>query len=342
MALRLIEVYLPQESAAAVEESLDQEQVVAVWQETYDEGQIRVRILLPLNRTQATLDALEERFSHLEGFRLMLLSVEATLPRPDEASQENAEALSSAEEEQEKARTSERISRQELYTNVDAATRITWTYLALVILSSIVAAVGLLRDQVAVVIGAMVIAPLLGPNTALALATTLGDFGLSRRAIKVLGAGVATALALSALIGIAFSTSPLSPALLARTETSLGDVALALAAGGAGTLAYTMGLSAAVIGVMVAVALLPPLVSVGILLGGGHWQLASGAALLVATNLICINLAGVVTFLLRGMRPLSWWDADRAKRATRNAIVLWTLLLAALMALVLLQARIAV
>ncbi len=340
MALRLIEAYLPAGNAATVEDIIGEDTALALWQEESLDEHVLIRILLSQESTQAVLDALEERFSVVEGFRLMLFAVEATLPRPEEPSEE--EAAPTAEAAQEQSRTTERITRQELYTTIDATTRITKTYLALVVLSAIVAAVGLLRDQVAVVIGAMVIAPLLGPNMALALATTLGDFDLSRRALKVLGAGVGTAFALSALVGVVFADTPPSPLLLARAETSLGDVALGLAAGTAGTLAFTMGLSAAVIGVMVAVALLPPLVSVGLFVGAGRWGLATSATLLLVTNLICVNLAGVVTFLARGMRPLSWWEADRAKRAARNAILLWGVLLAALVALIALQARLEV
>jgi uncharacterized membrane protein len=86
---------------------------------------------------------------------------------------------------------------------------------------------------------------------------------------------------------------------------------------------------------MVAVALLPPLVTLGMLLGGGHLEPALGAFLLVMVNLVCINLAGVVTFLAQGIRPLTWWEKSRARRATRNAIFIWSLLLALLVALIL-------
>jgi uncharacterized membrane protein len=78
---------------------------------------------------------------------------------------------------------------------------------------------------------------------------------------------------------------------------------------------------------MVAVALLPPLVDVGLLLGSGHVQLAVGAIILTFTNLICINLAGIVTFLLQGVRPRSWWEAKKAQKAARIAIATWFVLL---------------
>ena len=87
---------------------------------------------------------------------------------------------------------------------------------------------------------------------------------------------------------------------------------------------------------MVAVALLPPTVVFGLTLGAGEGSLAYGAGMLLATNLICVNLAGVVTFVLQGVRPLTWWEADRAKRSTRVALAIWVTLLAALVVLIVL------
>jgi uncharacterized hydrophobic protein (TIGR00341 family) len=173
----------------------------------------------------------------------------------------------------------------------------------------------------------MVIAPALGPNVALALATTLGDGELSRRALRAIVAGTSAAFVLSAFMGILFGVNPQIPELVSRTEVNFGDIALALAAGSAAVLSLSSGLVSALIGVMVAVALLPPLVTLGMLVGSGHWDLAFGSLLLFLVNLICVNLAGIVTFLVQGIRPLSWWDTRRAKKATRNAIMLWTVLL---------------
>lgn len=111
---------------------------------------------------------------------------------------------------------------------------------------------------------------------------------------------------------------------------------MALASGCAGALAFTTGVSTTLIGVMVAVALLPPLVTFGLLLGGGHLVLAMGALSLFLVNLICVNLAGVTTFLVQGIHPATWWEKDQAEKATRIAIVLWIALLAALVGLILL------
>ncbi len=337
MSLRLIEIYLPLEHAQTLWNVLETQEPLSVWKDEGPERQILSRVLVPLEETQALLDALEEKLSAIEGFRALVLSVEATIPRPSEPADEEVDVTVSSEEEREKRALFGGISRQELFTSVSAATRITRVYMSLVFLSTVVASVGLLNDNVAVVIGAMVIAPLLGPNTALALATTLGDIDLARRALKVLGSGALFSLAVAAVVGLLWPVSSVSSSIAARSQISLADIALGLAAGAAGTLAFATGVSTALVGVMVAVALLPPLVTLGLLLGAGHWQMALGALLLFLTNIICINLAGVIVFLLQGMRPLSWWEEARAKRSVRIAVLLWVLLLLSLAALILFQ-----
>lgn len=87
---------------------------------------------------------------------------------------------------------------------------------------------------------------------------------------------------------------------------------------------------------MVAVALLPPLATAGMLAGAGYGRLALGAASLFLTNVTCVNLAGMLTFLAQGIRPRTWWEAKNAQRATRIAMGFWVALLAVLLIIILL------
>jgi len=192
-----------------------------------------------------------------------------------------------------------------------------------------VAVVGLMRDDTAVIVGAMVIAPLLGPNVCLCLATTLGDAQLAKQSLITNAVGLAIALAGAVLIGLLFPIDPTIDSIRSRTAVSVGDIILALAAGCAGVLAFTTGASSALIGVMVAVALLPPFAVFGLLLATREFPAASGALLLVATNVICVNLAGVLTFAAQGVRPRTWWEAERAEKRTRIAVATWIALLLA-------------
>ncbi len=338
MALRLIEVVLPEGTRDGVRELLKDRRVLGLWDARVSEDQVLVRVLLPTEETEPVLDLLEKQYSMVDGFRIILLPVVASIPRPEIPEKTPPQQQEpQAEESPEKKIT--RISREELYADIVLTTRLSTIYLVMIVLSSLVAAIGLLQSNVAVIIGAMVIAPLLGPNVALSLATTLGDIALARSALKANGVGVLTALILSALLGFLVAVNPEIPEIASRTRVGLGDIILALASGGAGALAFTTGVSAALIGVMVAVALLPPVVTFGLLMGAGHLQMASGAMLLVLTNVICVNLAGVTAFLAQGIRPITWWEADRAKKATRIAIVLWVFLLSVLVVVIILSQR---
>jgi uncharacterized hydrophobic protein (TIGR00341 family) len=370
MVLRLIEIVLPKEKSGDLEVLLKGEglpilgmwmqPVLGVWERpvrgvltrSFAENQILVKVLLSTEDTERVLDLLETRFSKVEGFRIVLLQVQASLPRPEEIEDkrpasakrvntvpEEVPSNEALEEAMLKAKRS-RISREELYADVTKTARLSRVYIFMVALSSIVAAIGVIRDNVAIIIGAMVIAPLLGPNVALSLATTLGDTCLAQRALKASLVGIITAITLSFFLGSILNVDPSASEIASRTTVGLAEVAVALAAGSAGALAFTSGISTSLIGVMVAVALLPPLVTFGLLMGSGHESLAIYAMLLFIINLISVNLAGVVTFLIQGIRPTGWMEAKRAKRTTYAALLLWMIMLAALVIIILISQKV--
>ncbi len=326
MALRLIEVILPKGSGDDVESLLEEYPSCDRWFENLLGNKIKVKILMEADKTEPLLDKLENQFSGADCFRILIHSVEATIPRVEEP-----------EKEDEEADDTERISREELYASVKDTAKVSKAYVAMIMLSSVVASIGILGNDVAVIIGAMVIAPLLGPNVALSLATTLADGSLARKSLKANAVGISLALTFSVFIGFLIPVDSTIPELASRTKVDLLHIVLALASGIAAVLAFTSGLSTILVGVMVAVALLPPIVSLGLLAGSGQWGPATGAMLLFLTNIICINLAGVLTFLLQGIKPISWWEAEKAKRETLKAIVVWVFLLITLVALILLS-----
>lgn len=333
MSVRLVEMFLPGGYSKVVKEALEMLEVLDVWQETEGEDRVHMKILVATGQTETVLDLLEKNYSHLEGFRIILLPVEATLPRPKTEEQTHDDSKTSVPTKKNISRFI-RVSREELYSDIEKTVTISWVFFAMIFFSSIVASFGILRNNVVFIIGAMVIAPFLGPNVALSLATTLGDIGLSRRAIRAITLGILMALASSIVIGMVFGVNPEIPELKTRTEVSLGDIVLALVAGSAAALSFTSDIFSALIGVMVAVALLPPLVAFGLLAGSGQWGLALGSLLLFLINLICVNLAGVVTFLIQGIRPLTWWETTKAKKATKIALVFWAFLLVALVMMI--------
>ena len=330
MALRLLEMVLAEAEGAEVRDLLKECNVVEHRQIRLPDGEVLVRILLDAEENEAVLDLLEKRFTGEQGNRVVILPVEATLPRAE------PEPTTTPGQAPPEAKPPGRIGREELYEDIKDAARLSRVYLALSVLSTVVAAIGLRHDSATIIIGAMVIAPLLGPNMAMALGTALGDLTLLRRAFLTALAGIGAAMALSVIIGLLVHVDPASSQIASRTSVGLGDISLALASGSAGAIAFTTGVSAALIGVMVAVALLPPLVTFGLMLGGGHPALSLGALSLFLINLICINLAGVTTFLVQGIRPATWWEKDRARKASRIAIGLWASLLVVLAGMILL------
>ena len=181
----------------------------------------------------------------------MVIPVEATVPRPAE------EEPTENDKEKDKA-SAAATSREELYNKIAKNAQLDLNFLVLVFLSTVVAAIGLIKNNMAVVIGAMVIAPLLGPNLALALGAALGDGRLMGRALRTNLAGLSLAFVLSIIIAILWPVDVTSRELLARTDVGLDSVTLALASGAAAVLSITTGLPSVLVGVMVAVALLPP------------------------------------------------------------------------------------
>jgi uncharacterized hydrophobic protein (TIGR00341 family) len=336
MALRLLDVILP-------EGDLDKLKGVfrtdscrgGPWRYGIEGGRKVVRVLIEAEESARLVDAIEQRCSGTPGFHLIIQSVEAALPRPTEVTppkpKQKAGRRRSAF-----GPMSRGLSREELLTDAMDMSRPTRIFYITVVLSTIVAAVGLLNNNVAAIVGAMVIAPLLGPNIGLALATTLAEGPLFRQAVRSTVTGLGVALALTIPLGAILQVGVGIPEIDARTHVSVGDPILALAAGAAGTLAITTGVPMALVGVMVAVALLPPTAVLGLMLGTGNMDGAAGAGLLLATNVVCVILAGAVTFQAQGVRPGTWWQDERAARSRRIALVVLVGLLIAAVALIVL------
>ena len=331
----MVEIFAPSYARADIEAVLDDVQTHGCWEEPLGDDAILVRALVRAGSAEPILDRLQRRCENHEGFRVVLFPVEATLPTVEEPKP-------AAPTETPKIAPRLRISKTELLEDLEGGFRVDRIFLLTVVLSAIVAAVGLLRDDVAIVVAAMVIAPLLSPNMALALATTLGDPTRVRKALVTNAAGFSLALAFAIVLGRFYPGDDLKEIgqIVGRTQVTLGDVLLALAAGSAGALAFTSGVPAGLVGVMVAVALMPPLIVAGLFTGQGEMAEAGQALLLVTTNVVCVNLTAVSTFVLQGIRPKRWWEAERAKKATHIALYLWGSALALLIVLLLLSGRI--
>jgi uncharacterized hydrophobic protein (TIGR00271 family) len=172
-----------------------------------------------------------------------------------------------------------------------------------------IATFGILQDSTAVVIGAMLIAPLMTPIIGAAAAAVSGWRLRISTSLMLIAAGVA------ASIGLAFVIGAWAPAIVPLTKNSqvtsrvspnLIDMGIALAAGAAGAFAnVNKRVSASIAGVAIAVALVPPLGVVGLTLNAGLYGDAFGAFLLFMTNLVSIILAAMIIFAITGFAPVS-------------------------------------
>ncbi|WP_018882654.1 MULTISPECIES: TIGR00341 family protein [unclassified Thioalkalivibrio] len=286
-----------------------------------------VHMLVSTEYRQRLMDDLYRVLGASETARILVLPVEAVLPDPF---QEPKEADKEAAGKKARA-----VSREELYTNVAGGADLTGQFLLLTVLSTIVAAIGLLENNVAVVIGAMVIAPLLGPNLALALGTSMADTRLIGRSLRTNAVGLGGAILIGMLLATVMSVDVGARELQMRTEVGLDSVALALASGAAAVLSLTTGLPTVLVGVMVAVALLPPAATVGIMLGSGEFSAAYMAALLLAVNVVCVNLAAKLVFLYQGVRPRGQAQQAAAAQSMAGYLLLWAITLALLVFLIL-------
>ena len=179
-------------------------------------------------------------------------------------------------------------------------------YVAMNALATLVACYGLLQNSTAVVIGAMIIAMLLGPISGMALALVGGDHSLFRRALSAEVGGALVVLGVAFIIGTIHRGLPLTGEILARTSPNILDLMIALAGGAAGAYAtVSPRLSVGLVGVAIATALVPPLSVCSICLARGETRLAFGGFLLFLANLVAIQFASSVVMFLHGYHKIA-------------------------------------
>ena len=296
-----IEAIAPPSNEDSITRIAKQSEATDYWVSSSSEKQIAIKILIEKSKSQKVIDQLQKLMEGKSNFRVLAYPLELTLPY--EKKNSNSPAT---------------ISREALLSQLKTQGKLDGHYMMLVFLSTIVAAIGLIENNVAVIIGAMVIAPLLGPNLALSLSTVLGQVNGVFNALRTLFVGISFALLISIVLSLFYPNLTLTPELLSRTTVGLDGLALALASGAAAALSITTGVSSVLVGVMVAVALLPPTVTLGICLGLEAFPEAKGAALLLIANIASVNLTAQLTMRLKGIKP-------REEEKQRTALIVFLL-----------------
>ncbi len=335
MAFKLIEVATPPDRVQAIvaiaeELGVDDVQTAPA---ALEDGRRLIRLVVGEMDRQGLLDRLQAALGKSENWRITMLPTDTVIPREEPEEEEEPEEVDEEKKREEQAR----ASREELYHLVADGVRTDTNFILLVFLSTVVASVGLEQDSVAILIGAMVIAPLLGPNVAFAFAAAIGDRSLMFEATKANVLGVVLSVLIAGALAYLITPNVASHELIARTSVGYAGIALALASGAAAALSVTTGLSSTLVGVMVAVALLPPAATLGIMVAAGQPGLAGGAAMLLIANVACVNLAAQVVFLAKGIKPRTWFEQKSARRAVIVNLITWVALLAVLVAVIALR-----
>ena len=315
--MRLVEVMIPAGKRAAVIRALDEEGIdYVVTDETSGREYTAVATFpLPVAAVEPVLERLREAGID-EGTYTVIVDAETVISRRFEQLEETY-----AEESD---RTGDRISRQELQAKATDLVSGIETYVLMTVLSAVIATAGLLLDSPATVVGSMVIAPLIGPAMSAAVGTVVDDDELFRRGVRLQALGVILAVGSAAVFAAGLRAANLvppglDPLVLAEVSERLAPnvlvLAVALGAGVAGIVSLMTGVSAALVGVMIAVALIPPAAAVGIGIAFGIPRLAVGAGVLVLVNVLSINLAALVMLWYEGYRPERWFREDDARSA---------------------------
>jgi uncharacterized hydrophobic protein (TIGR00271 family) len=218
-----------------------------------------------------------------------------------------------------------RRQQAEVYRALRRGARPDVDFFVMMALAAIIATFGLLQNSAAVIIGAMLVAPLFTPIISLSMAMVRSDARLLALAVESAIKGIVLAIGLGTLLALLSPLLTLTSEISSRTRPNLLDLAVALASGAAGAYALARkDVAAALPGVGIAAALVPPLCTVGIGLAMGEASVASGALLLFFTNLVAITLAGAVTLLLLGFRPAR---REGTPMSLRRGLLVTTMLL---------------
>ncbi|XGI83227.1 TIGR00341 family protein [Halorutilales archaeon Cl-col2-1] len=326
--MRLIHVGVPSGKLEAVVEALEDagvEYTVTATHETSN-GEYSDVIVFPAEDEEVEnhLERLREAGVEKDGYAAVTDTetvISRKLEERREEKEEEKENENGGGEDEEESDT--RISREEMISTAREMTRSTSKYVIFTLLSAVVATAGLLTDSAAVVVGSMVIAPLIGPPIASSVGTVVRDDELFYDGVRLQVIGVIVAV-VSAAVFAAFARFVAVPHIDLRLLRQVNErvnpgilsLTVALGSGIAGALSLTSGMSTALVGVMIAAALIPPAATVGLGIAYFDYPMAVSASILVLVNVLSINLASLATFWAEGYRPKHWFEEEKAKSTT--------------------------
>ena len=279
---------------------------------------------LPTSAVEPILDRLREVGIERNAYTVVI-QAETVVSKRFEALEERYESG-----DDEESGNGNRIAREELVARAGEMAPTVRPYVLMTAVSAIVATAGLLLDSPAVVVGSMVIAPLIGPAMAASVGTVVDDPELALRGVKLQALGGVVAVGAATAFALLIRTTKVVP-LSAEEVFVIGEVrerlapgvlslVIALGAGAAGAVSLASGVSSALVGVMIAAALVPPTAVVGIGIAWGEPATVLGSGVLVLVNILAINLVALVVLWRYGYRPRLWFREDEARATTLKRI----------------------
>ncbi|WP_306054159.1 TIGR00341 family protein [Natronococcus wangiae] len=320
--MRLVQLTVPTGKRQTILETLDDREIDYV---VTDEDSSRdytavVYFPLPSPAVEPVLDDLQEAGIDEDAYTVVV-DAETVVSRRFQALREEYE---------EGDVESDRISRQELQAEAESLTPTFAVYSIMTIISSVVATAGLLLDSPAVVVGSMVIAPLIGPALGASVGSVIDDEELFVESMTYQIIGIILAIGAAAAFAWLVKTTNIVPPGLniaavgeisERLAPDLLSLVIALGAGVAGIVSIATGISVALVGVMIAAALIPPAAAAGVAMAWGRPDAAIGATVLVFVNVLSVNLAGLLTLWYLGYRPENLFALGETERRVRKRVV---------------------
>ncbi|QDX40017.1 TIGR00341 family protein [Salarchaeum sp. JOR-1] len=319
--MRLIQVTIPAGKRNAVLGALDDEGVdyVVTEEASGREYTAVVYFPLPTNAVEPVLDVLGDAGLDEDAYTVVI-DAETVVSRRFEELRERYEKDEETESE---------IATAELKSTAEEFASNWRRYLTLTVVSAVIAAAGVLLDSAVVVVGANVIIPLMDPAMAASVGTVVRDRDLFVKGVRRQVAGLVAAVASAAAFAFLAKTIPLVPpdlSLLSLSQVRSGMTAnalslvVALGAGVAGAVTLVSGVASTLVGVAIAVALVPPAATMGIGIAWGNPAVVVGAGVLLLVNMLSINLAALVVIWQRGYRPKSFFETDVARETVLKRI----------------------
>jgi len=194
---------------------------------------------------------------------------------------------------------------KETLTLIKEGSKTTSIFITLMILSTMLATVGIFQDSTPSVIGAMILAPLMAPIISLSMGAARSDKTIIKRSLFTLALGISSALFFSSILTLFMPLDMITSQMNSRIHPNLLDLFVAIFSGIAGAYATSKEeVAKSLAGVAIAVALVPPLAVTGIGIGWGEWNIIYGSFLLFMTNFVGMVLAASLTFIVLGFAPI--------------------------------------